>query len=149
MLRFKSIATKSPNLSVPSFRMYRCITAPKIVEFTCNPTSLNASRNRSAFKIPLFNSYKYISSWFCLNLNFGPNIESNIEEINLRYTYLCPIFEYIMPDFKGAHEVFEVFKCNASHVSAVKCDNNLTTNFNTSAAFNVIWNMVQICARFD
>ena len=56
--------------------------------------------------------------------------------------YLCPIFEYVMPDFKGAHEVFEVFKGNSSHIGTVECNDNLTTDLNTSAAFDVIYKII-------
>ena len=48
------MATKSPNRRVPSFRIYLIIKTESMAEFSWNPTSLSASRNRSAIKIPLF-----------------------------------------------------------------------------------------------
>ena len=140
MLRFNMIATKSPNLSVPSFRIQRCITAPKIVAFICNPTSLKASRNRSAFKIPLFSSYKINKLYKgCVVLPCSLCLRELDISIFIRvYSYLCPILKYVVPHLQATHQVFEVLKCNPSQTSAVKCNYNLATYLYTSAAFDII-----------
>ena len=59
------------------------------------------------------------------------------------FFYLCPILKYVMPYFERAHEVFEVFKRNTSHVSTVKCNYYLATNLDTSATFNVVCNYIE------
>ena len=54
MARLRMAPTKSPNRSVPSFRMYLANREPMMDELSWNPTSNKASRSRSAFKMPVF-----------------------------------------------------------------------------------------------
>lgn len=64
MLRCSIAETKSPNLNVPSFRMYLNIRIDNTSVFTWKPTSSSASFKRSAFRMPVL-SFEWFLNTVC------------------------------------------------------------------------------------
>lgn len=88
--------TKSPNRSVPSFRMYRKIKMARTSLLSWKPTSSKASRSLSAFNIPVFSFVwllKAVCQYFRLHIRSLKSLNCSLpvpvvwNEWNWRYTF--------------------------------------------------------------